>query len=221
MALTITVRYFAAAREKAQRRDEQLSVPDGTTLGALLELVLERTPALVSLKAHLRLALDDEFAPLDTPLRDGVEVAVIPPVAGGAALPVLVEAPLTLTQVVEAVSGPGQGGVVTFSGVVRAQARGESVAHLEYEAHPSMVEKQVARIVEAARAQWPQVQLAVQHRVGRLEPGAVAVVIAASAPHRKEAFLACEFAIERLKHEVPIWKKETTTGGSVWVGLGP
>jgi molybdopterin synthase catalytic subunit len=104
---------------------------------------------------------------------------------------------------------------------VRAVSHGKDVSHLEYEAFPPMAQKQMARIAEEAQAQWPGAQLAILHRVGRLVPGELAVVIAASAPHRKEAFLACEWAIDRLKQDVPIWKKETTTDGAVWVGLGP
>jgi molybdopterin synthase catalytic subunit len=104
---------------------------------------------------------------------------------------------------------------------VRSVSKGQTVSHLEYEAYPPMAEKQMARIAEEARAKWPGAQVAIVHRVGRLEPGQLAVVIAASAPHRKEAFLACEWAIDRLKEDVPIWKKETTTDGAVWVGLGP
>lgn len=84
-----------------------------------------------------------------------------------------------------------------------------------------MAEKQMAKIASEAAERWPGVQVAIVHRVGRLEVGELAVVIAASAPHRKEAFLACEYAIDRLKQDVPIWKKETTTDGAVWVGLGP
>lgn len=220
--ITVTVRYFAAAREKAQRTSEAFTLPAGATVGALLEAVFAKHPALSALSKHLRVAVDEEFAPPTLALADGVEVALIPPVAGGTSgLFRVVDRPLTLAEVVDAVSGPGQGGLVTFSGAVRSVSKGQTVSHLEYEAYPPMAEKQMARIAEEARAKWPGTQVAIVHRVGRLEPGQLAVVIAASAPHRKEAFLACEWAIDRLKEDVPIWKKETTTDGAVWVGLGP
>lgn len=221
MPLTITVRYFAAAREKAKTQKEQLTVPDGSTVGSVLAKLFEDKPALKSLEKHLRVALDEEFAPAETPLHDGAELALIPPVAGGAPLFKVVDSPLSLDEVVKAVSGAGQGGIVTFSGVVRDVSHGKSVAQLEYEAYGPMAEKQLATIADEAMARWPGVRLAIVHRVGRLEPQDLAVVIAASAPHRKEAFLACEYAIDRLKQDVPIWKKETTTDGAVWVGLGP
>lgn len=221
MSITVTVRYFAAAREKAAKTTERVTLPDGATVDALLAHLLEKTPALQSLSRHLRVAVDQEFAPGDTLLTDGVEVALIPPVAGGGGVFRVVDRPLTLQEVVDAVSGPGQGGVVTFSGAIRAVSKGKQVSHLEYEAFPPMAEKQMARIADEAATKWPGVQVAIVHRVGRLAPGELAVVIAASAPHRKEAFLACEHAIDRLKQDVPIWKKETTSDGAVWVGLGP
>lgn len=222
MSLTVTVRYFAAAREKAQKTQERVTLPDGATVATLMKHLLATTPALQSLERHLRVAVDQEFAPPDLKLTDGVEVALIPPVAGGTSgLFKVVDRPLSVTEVIDAVSGPTQGGLVTFSGAVRRVSKGKDVAHLEYEAFPPMAEKQMAHIAEEAQRQWPGVQLAIVHRVGLLQPGELAVVIAASAPHRKEAFLACEYSIDRLKEDVPIWKKETTTDGTVWVGLGP
>lgn len=222
MSITVTVRYFAAAREKAQKTQERVSLPDGATVASLMQHLLATTPALVSLSKHLRVAVDEEFAPPETALSDGAEVALIPPVAGGSpGLFKVVDRPLDVAEVIAAVSGPTQGGLVSFSGAVRRVSKGKDVSHLDYEAFPPMAEKQMARIAEEAQARWPGVQVAILHRVGRLEPGELAVVIAASAPHRKEAFLACEHAIDRLKQDVPIWKKETTTDGAVWVGLGP
>ena len=222
MSLTVTVRYFAAAREKAQKTQERVTLPDGATVATLMAHLLAATPALKSLERHLRVAVDQEFAPPDLKLTDGVEVALIPPVAGGTSgLFKVVDRPLSVTEVIDAVSGLTQGGLVSFCGAVRRVSKGKDVAHLEYEAFPPMAEKQMALIAAEAQRQWPGVQLAIVHRVGLLQPGALAVVIAASAPHRKEAFLACEYAIDRLKEDVPIWKKETTTDGAVWVGLGP
>lgn len=131
------------------------------------------------------------------------------------------DAPLELREVVDAVSAKGQGGVVTFTGAVRDHSRGLTVTRLEYEAYASMAQKKLAEIAADARAQWPGTEVAIVHRVGTLVPGELAVVIAVSAPHRKEAFRACEFVIDELKQRVPIWKKEFTSDGEVWVGLGP
>lgn len=220
--MRITVLYFSAARERAGRSREELELPDGADVATLLRRLCELHTGLDRLLPHVRVAVDQEFITGDAePLRHGAEVALIPPVAGGSGLFRLDEKPLRLEEVVEAVSGSGQGGLVTFSGVVRGQTAGRKVLRLEYEAYPGMAEKKLAQIGAEASEQWPGAQLAIVHRTGVLLPGEVAVVIAASAPHRREAFRACEHAIERLKQDVPIWKKEHFEDGEVWVGLGP
>jgi molybdopterin synthase catalytic subunit len=113
------------------------------------------------------------------------------------------------------------GGVVTFTGMVRRASHGKIVDHLEYEAYPPMATKTMGELVAEIEAEIAGVKLAVEHRVGRLEIGDVAVVIAAAAPHRAEAFAACRAMIDRLKDRVPIWKKEVGVDGEEWVGLGP
>jgi len=104
---------------------------------------------------------------------------------------------------------------------VRNETRGRRVARLEYEAYAPMAERTFAKISQEAAEKWPGVRLAIVHRTGTLVPGDWAVVIAAAAPHRDEAFLACRHAIDRLKQDAPIWKREVYEDGEVWVGLGP
>jgi molybdopterin synthase catalytic subunit len=111
--------------------------------------------------------------------------------------------------------------VVTFTGVVRAQNRGLAVERLEYEAYTEMAEQVMRALCDEIEAELPGARLAVEHRVGTLGVGDVAVVIAAAAPHRAEAFTACRAMIDRLKDRVPIWKKEITPDGATWIGLGP
>lgn len=221
MTLKLTVRYFAIARERTRVSAEPLELPDGATVATLRDALASKHPQLAPLFSQLRFALDEEFAPLDAKLTDGCEVALIPPVAGGAPLFRVQAEKLSLDEVVQAVSQHAHGGLVTFSGVVRNQSKGVAVTQLEYEAYGPMAQKKLAQIGDEAKAKWPGVDVAVLHRVGTLLPGDLAVVIAVSAPHRKEAFRACEFVIDRLKEDVPIWKKEFTLDGQVWVGLGP
>jgi MoaE-MoaD fusion protein len=220
--VTITVLYFAAARERAGLAREEFSTAP-STVGALLEEVCARHPTLQPLLPHLRVAVNQEFTSPEQPVPDGAEVALIPPVAGGSGSPLfkVVDRPLALDEVVRAVSTTGHGGVVTFTGAVRDHSHGKRVLRLEYEAYAPMAEKKLAEIGQEIQTRWPGIRVAIVHRTGTLEPGEAAVVIAASAPHRKEAFLACEYAIDRLKQDVPIWKKEFFEGGEVWVGLGP
>jgi molybdopterin converting factor subunit 1 len=220
--VSLSVLYFAVAREMAGLAEERIaSVPPPGTVRALLELLAERHPSLRPLFPHLRVAVNQAFVQLDEVLPEGAEVALIPPVAGGAGLFRVVDRPPTLEEVVAAVQASARGGLVTFTGVVREESRGRRVVRLTYEAYPSMAERVLAGIGREAEERWPGAQLAIVHRVGVLEPGEVAVAIAAAAPHRAEAFEACRFAIERLKQDAPIWKRETYEDGESWVGLGP
>lgn len=219
--MSIGVRYFAAARERAGCSDERLPVPNPATVQGLLSEIARLHPSLEPLLKYLRVAVNQEFQELTTPVKAGDEVALIPPVSGGAGLFQVLDKPLKLQDVIDAVRGKGQGGFVTFSGTVRDSTKGRRVIRLEYEAYADMAVKKLEEIGAEAQRQWPQVRIAISHRVGSLFPGDDAVVIAASSPHRAEAFAACSFAIEALKRDVPIWKKEFFEDGEVWVGLGP
>ncbi len=219
--MSLVVRYFAAARERAGCSREDVELPTPPTVAALLEALAARHPQLSPLLKHLRVAVNHEFMELDGAVKAGDEVALIPPVAGGAGLFAVVDRPLSLGEVVDAVSGPGQGGVVTFSGAVRDHTKGRRVLRLEYEAYGEMAVKKLEELGARAAERWPGTRLSIVHRVGTLAPGELAVVIAASAPHRAEAFAGCSFAIEELKRDVPIWKREFYEDGDVWVGLGP
>jgi molybdopterin synthase catalytic subunit len=127
---------------------------------------------------------------------------------------------LSATATADAVTVPEAGGVAVFLGVVRDNTVGRRVVALEYEAHASMAEAKMKEIGEDVHRRWPAVrQVAMVHRVGRLAVGETSVIIAVSAAHRREAFEACHFAIDRLKETVPIWKREIFEDGSVWVGL--
>ena len=222
MSDTLTILYFAAARERVGSPRETLERPPGARVADVLRLLASRHPALAPLLPHLRVAVNQEFSEADAEVPPGAEVALIPPVAGGSGgLFRVVDRPLRLEEVVEAVAGEAHGGLVTFSGSVRNQTRGRRVLKLEYEAYPPMAEKKLAEIGAEVAGRFNGTRLAIVHRVGTLVPGELAVVIAAAAPHRKEAFLGCEHAIERLKQDVPIWKKEFYEDGEIWVGLGP
>lgn len=220
--MRVTVRFFAAARERAGRASLDLELREGATVRELLAALVAQLPALEALLPRVRVAVAEEFAAPDDVVPAGAEVALIPPVAGGSGgLFRVQDAPLSLDEVVRAVAAESQGGLVTFTGAVRDHSHGKTVTKLEYEAYVPMAEKKLAEIGAEAAGKWPGTRVAVVHRVGTLLPGELAVVIAVSAPHRKEAFRACEYVIDRLKEDVPIWKKEFAADGEVWVGLGP
>jgi len=219
-AMRVTLLYFAAARERTGKGSEVVDLPEGATAADAREAACAAHPALRAVADRLRLAVDQEFASADRKLREGSEVALIPPVSGGAGPHRVSAEPLDVAAAVHEVEGTDVGAVVTFVGTVRDNARGKSVVRLDYEAYAEMALKVFVRIAEEASRKWPGARIAIHHRVGKLDPGALSVVIAAAAPHRAEAFDACRMAIEELKKDAPIWKREHYPDGSSWVGLG-
>jgi MoaE-MoaD fusion protein len=218
----VQVLFFAVVRERLGRDSDELAFSAGMTAGSLLDELERRHPALAGLRSAIKLAVNEEFAPLDRALADGDVVALIPPVAGGTAgLFAVRDEALSLDEVVRAVESEELGGIATFTGVVRRQSRGKRVVRLEYEAYRPMAERRLREIGEQLMKEQPGVRLAIVHRVGVLAVGEAAVVIAAAAPHRAAAFDVCRAAIDRLKESVPIWKKEITEDGESWIGLGP
>ncbi len=217
--MLVTVLYFAAARDAAGTPRDALDLPP-LTVGELRASLSQRHPALARVLPRRRIAVNEEIADDPDVIPEGAEVAVIPPVAGGAQSCRVVETPLSLEEAIAAVRAPGLGAVVTFEGDVRGETQGRKVLHLEYEAYRSMAERTLTRVASEIEREHGAA-VAIVHRIGHLLPGEAAVVIACAAPHRTPAFRACEATIERLKHEVPIWKREVFEDGSTWVGLGP
>jgi len=217
--MRVTVLYFAAARERAGVSTEALELPEGATAAQALAAACERHPALQAIAARLRVAVDQDFAPLDRKMREGSELALIPPVSGGAGTHRIGPEPLDAEAPLRVVTGPDCGAVVSFTGTVRSVSHGKTVVRLDYEAYPEMALRVFDRIASEAREKWGA-RVAIHHRVGALQPGELSVVIAAAAPHRADAFEACRHAIESLKKDAPIWKRELYPDGSSWVGLG-
>jgi molybdopterin synthase catalytic subunit len=218
--MQVQLRYFAIMREKLGRAEETREVISGTTAGELFDELAKDNPALEPMKRATMLMVNQEYVPADHVLADGDEVAFIPPVSGGAGVTLfrVQSEPLDAREVEAIVADPANGAVVTFTGTVRDNARGQAVTALDYEAYAPAAEKMLAQIGDEIRERWGIDRVAVVHRVGRVEIGEASVVIAVSAPHRGEAFAACQYTIERLKAIVPIWKKESYEGGAVWVG---
>ncbi len=212
---------FAALREAVGQKQLDLELPADATLAELMARLEGEHPLLARYRGRLLVSLNEDRAPLETQLGEGDEIALLPPVSGGSDRSWIDAQPLSMDALLAEVSSPTMGGVVTFTGVVRNQARGSEIDHLEYEAYAPMAERELRKIVDEVAERWPQVRLAVSHRVGRLAIGEAAVMIAAAAPHRAEAFLACRFAIDALKKTVPIWKKEFATSGAYWVEENP
>jgi molybdopterin synthase catalytic subunit len=219
--MRVTVKLFGRVREAVGEKELSVELPDGASARELRGLLARRYPAFDATGDRLAVSVQLEVVPLDTTLHDGDEVAFLPPVSGGAGQCWISDRPLAEADAVARVKGPGMGGIVTFVGAVRDHARGRSIRHLEYEVYPEMAVREMEKIADEATRRWPDARVAIGHRCGHLEIGELAVVVAAAAPHRAEAFLACRFAIDTLKQTVPIWKKEFAVDGEHWVDDRP
>ena len=209
----MVVRLFAGLRERAGTGERQLEVAEGARLGDVWAAL-----ALGDEPPGLLYALNKRYAEPDTALNDGDEVALIPPVSGGAFR--LSEQPLDPAAVVAEVRSDQAGAVATFIGTTRASSRGRTVRYLEYEAYGGMAEEVMADLAEELTDRYDLCEVAIAHRTGRVDVGGLSVVIAVSAPHRADALSACRDAIDRLKEIVPLWKKEVYEGGEEWIGRG-
>jgi molybdopterin synthase catalytic subunit len=215
----ITVQLFGSIREHAGTKELTQELPEGATVGSLRHALAASLAPVAELGPRLRIAVNREVAVETTALSEGDEVALLPPVSGGSGSgrASLSERPLDVGEVVRQVTGPDAGGLVTFCGAVRNASRGHEIRHLEYEAYPPMALSEMERIIDEAEERWKGARIALAHRTGQLEIGDLAVIVAAAAPHRAEAFEAARWAIDTLKERVPIWKKEIATDGAYWV----
>ena len=209
--MTVTVKLFAALRERAGWSEREVDgVARVEDLWPALDLG-DEPPGLLY-------AVNRTYADRDRPLADGDEVALIPPVSGGAFR--LSEEPLVLDAVVAEVADERAGAVATFVGTTRIRSRGRTVTYLEYEAYAGMAEDVMVQIADELERRYDLCGVAIHHRVGRVGIGESSVVIAVSAPHRNAALAACKDAIDTLKETVPLWKKEVYEGGEEWIGRG-
>jgi molybdopterin converting factor subunit 1 len=231
----LNVLYFAHVREVTGIGQETLEVPPEAPVSLVLDMLCSKYERLRPLLGRCRVALNDAFVTEDVATGPGDELVLIPPVAGGSdapsaspigALPPVHVGPEPLDgamrEALEAlVTSPAHGALVTFVGQVRDHARGKSVVRLEYEAYIPMAEKQLAAIIAATEAAYPGVRAVVHHRVGVLDIGDTAVIVCVGSAHRQAAFAACQMVIDRLKQDVPIWKRESSPDGAVWIDDRP
>ncbi len=211
--MNVRVRLFAALRERAGAGSVEVELPDDARVADVwnaLDLG-DEPPGIL-------FAVNKTYAEREATLSGGDEVALIPPVSGGAFT--LAEEQLSLQAAVDEVRGDGAGAIATFTGTVRNRSRGRDVLYLEYEAYEGMAEEVMAELAARLTERHSLSAISIHHRIGRVEIGEASVVIAVSAPHRAEALAACKEAIDELKTSVPLWKKEVYEGGEEWVGQG-
>jgi molybdopterin synthase catalytic subunit len=225
----VRVLFFGAAREVVGRDEISLRLSAPASAESAFEEILSSYPELGRrFGRSLLFAVNQEYARGDRVVRAGDELAIFPPVSGGAedetrAAPTghdffeLTADPIDVGGVARRVVLSGCGATVTLDGYVREFTRGRRSLYLVYEAYPPMALSEMGRLGLEAHARFEIAHIGIVHRTGRLEIGETSVVISVSAPHRRAAFEACEWAIRELKRTVPIWKKEFYEDGEVWV----
>jgi MoaE-MoaD fusion protein len=220
---------FASAGDALGAGESEIELPEGSRVADLRERLDREHPALAPLWPRLAVAVDGRIAGPGEALTDGCEVALLPPVSGGSGredggqppagtaelegLPELTEEPIDAARLVAAVAGTGRGAVVLFLGTVRDSHAGRPVERLTYSAYRPMARERLARIVADLEAAHRDLKAAIVHRLGEVPVGEASVAIAVASPHRAAAYEASREALERLKAEVPIWKREHYAGG--------
>jgi len=220
--VTIRLLAFASASDALGAAEVALELPQGSSVGTLKSSLEQRYPALAGLWHRIAIAVNGEIADDGTLLEDEAEVALLPPVSGGSMVAAasrarLVDGPIDTAEPIRAVQSRSRGAVVLFVGTVRDHHRGRAVERITYSAYGSMAHSRLERIVRELEDEAEGLAVAIVHRLGSIAAGEASVVIATASPHRQEAYAASRRALERLKAEVPIWKREHyVDGAAAW-----
>ena len=218
-SMQIRVLFFGMLKDVAGRASDSVSLPEGATVGDLLSHYEDTIPRLKEFLPSIALSVNQEYAGPEAPLRSNDEIALLPPVSGGAlrsAHAAIVRERIDTQAVIEQLKRPEDGAAVAFDGVVRNHTRGRRTLYLDYEAYEEMALKEMEELATHAMGQFQVRDVALVHRLGRLEIGETSVLIVVASAHRAPAFEACRWLIDTLKKTVPIWKKEYFVGGAVW-----
>jgi MoaE-MoaD fusion protein len=223
--VNVRVLFFGAARDAVRASSLEIRLTQPATVATALAELRSKYPNLDRFGRSLLFAVNQEYSRPDTPLKENDELAMFPPVSGGAAETKatvhdffeITTGPLDVGAIARRVVLPQCGATVTLDGYAREWTSGRQTQHLVYEAYEPMALSEMRRLGNEAHGRFQIAHIGIVHRTGRLEIGETSVVIAVSAPHRKAAFEACEWAIRELKQTVPIWKKEVFEDGEVWV----
>lgn len=218
--MVITVLYFASLSDLMGCDEESRELPEGSSVADLLDALELAKPGLKKFERRFRVAQNQTFVEFDEQILPGAELALIPPVSGGAGAPIAVaisEQPLSAEKALDAVRRHDCGAVVLFLGTVRDITGDQVTERLDYSAYRAMAEKELYALCQEAASMFALGAIVVEHRIGTLEPGEIAVVVATSSVHRDGAFQGARFLIDQTKERVPLWKKEIGPDGQVWV----
>jgi molybdopterin converting factor subunit 1 len=227
--MQVRVLFFGVLKDLAGKASDSISLPENATLGDVLSHYEEVIPRLTETASSLAMSVNQEYAGPATRLRPGDEVALLPPVSGGVDADAarrsqhaaIVRERIETVSILEGIKRPEDGAAVVFEGIVRNHTRGRRTLYLDYEAYEEMALKQMKELAARAMAEYKIRDVAIVHRLGRLEIGETSVLIAVASAHRAAAFDACRWLIDTLKRTVPIWKKEHFEDGAVWADGEP
>jgi MoaE-MoaD fusion protein len=216
--MRIRVLFFGLAHDVTGFDQEETEAREGENLAALCRQYQTRFPRLAEMSRSLLVAVNQDISEPSRTLRDGDEVAFLPPVSGGSSedLYRITREPVPTQELARQLKAPEDGALVVFEGVVRNHSQGRKTLYLEYEAYEAMAIRKMREVGETARQKFPIDRIVMVHRVGRVEIGDTSVAILVTSAHRRAAFEACHYAIDELKRTVPIWKKEYFEDGAVW-----
>ena len=229
--MQVRVLFFGMLKELAGTSADAIELPSGASVRDVLRHYESRIPKLSAAKASIALAVNQQYASPDTTLHAGDEIALLPPVSGGAAEPSgpqavvhrtsIIREPIDSARIADGLKRGEDGATVVFEGIVRNQTRGRRTLYLDYEAYENMAAQLLEALAEQALQQFTVRDVAIVHRLGRLEIGETSVLIVVASAHRGPAFDACRWLIDTLKKTVPIWKKEYFEDGAVWADGEP
>lgn len=228
--MQIRVLFFGMLKDLAGQGSQLVSLPEPATLNDLLGWLGQQIPRLKPHLPSIAMSINQEYAQPESALKQGDEVALLPPVSGGVDVPTqapahgrasIVADRINTQGLVDRIKQPEDGATVVFEGVVRNHSRGRRTLFLDYEAYSEMAVKQMEALADEALSRFSVRNVAIVHRIGRLQIGETSVAIVVTAAHRAAAFDACRWLIDTLKRTVPIWKKEYFEDGAVWADSEP
>jgi len=227
--MQVRILFFATLKDIVGAREILFDVPSGATVSDVLENLESTYPRVKDYRKIVLTAINEEYVDQNTPVREGDELAIFPPVSGGEVgsesltirrpgeLYLITRDPIDAQSISRQLLRPGDGAICVFEGVVRDNSKGKRTLHLVYEAYETMALKKLEEIGIFVRQAWEIGCIGIVHRLGHLDIGETSVAVIVTSPHRRPAFDACHYAIDKLKKVVPIWKKEFFEDGEVWV----
>lgn len=219
--MQVRVLFFGQLKDVVGRASDEIALPAGATIADVVQHYASAAPRLREFASSIAFSLNREYAAQEAELSADDEVALLPPVSGGAGRASLVRQPIDGAGIAQRLRAPADGAVAVFEGIVRDNSRGRRTLYLDYEAYEPMALAKLEELADEALAKFAIREARIVHRLGRLEVGETSVLIVVASAHRAAAFEACRWLIDTLKRTVPIWKKEYFADGAVWADGEP